>query len=114
MKDQKEYWMFVPGTEKRFAVSNLGHLMKVARKRRCARKIILEGCLEVMPLISDYKTNALGWYVWFDGANHFYARDELMKLFGEEVLAVDHSMDQSAIERREASFKDGIGVRDDV
>lgn len=109
MNDTHEYWIFVPKTQRRYAVSNKGQLMKVARKRRYARKIILEGCLELVPIVSDYKSGALGWYAWFDGESHFFKRDELMELFPQQLLDIDRSMDEAAIAKREATFNEALG-----
>lgn len=112
IKTENECWIFVPGTDSRYAVSNQGRLMKVARKRRYARRMLLEGCMEIVPLVSDYRSEALGWYAWFDNESHFYGRDELMKLFPEELRDVDRSLDQAAVERRAETFKEALSGRD--
>ena len=79
--------------------------MKVAKKKLVVRKSELMAVFEILPLVSSYKTGALGWYVYYDNQKHFLERDEVVKLIPDEVLNVDHSMDQVAIEKREATFK---------
>ena len=113
MMEKKECWFFVPETDNRFAISNFGRLMKVAKKRLVLRRTQVIAVFEILPLVASYKTGVLGWYVYYDNEKHFLARDELVKLIPDEVLKVDHSMDQAAIEKREATFNPEWGGVDD-
>lgn len=108
MESKFDCWVFVPGTEKRFAVSNLGHFMKVARKKRRGNKMVLEACLELMPVIADYKSGALGWYAWYDNDNHFFEREKLMFLFPKELVELDRSNDDDALRLREETLREDI------
>lgn len=106
MNDRFECWVFVPGTDRRFAVSNLGRFMKVARKRRKASAMAMEAILETVPVVSDYKTRTLGWYAYYDNQNHFLARDGLMALFPKELVDVDTSQDKAALAKRNDTFRE--------
>ena len=112
MADAKfECWVDVPGTDGRFQVSNLGHLRMVGRKKRYLKWIVVEMSLKPKPLVCDYATGQLGWWLWFDMANHFMPREGLMRLFPEAILDVDRSADEEARTRKDATFDKDINDR---
>ena len=106
MDREFECWVAIPGTNGRFAVSNLGRCRKVARKHRFCRTTLTLFVNEAVPLVADYKTRELGWYCYFDGESHFYRRDDLMRLFPDGLAAVDPSGDAAAVKRREDTYRD--------
>ena len=101
-----EFWIPVPDTERRFWVSNFGHLLKMARKKRRCSKLFLEFCDEPRPLVADYKSGVIGWYAFYDGENHFLPRDELMNLIPPNLRNVDTSRDDEALKLMKDTFRD--------
>ena len=113
MEDRKfECWVGVPGTEGRFAVSNLGRFRTMAKKERHNRRTLVVFVNEPKPLVCDYKTGLLGWWVYYDGAKHFFARDELMTLFPECCRSPDTSLDESARAKREETYMSPEALRE--
>lgn len=111
MDDSFECWVPVPKTEWRFAVSNRGRCMKLAKKRRLGRKTFLMAVNEPVALVADYKTGELGWYCFFDGESRFFGREALMSLFPEELRHADLSRDAEAVARRNATLRN-FGTED--
>ena len=107
-----ECWTDVPGTDVRFQVSNLGHLRMLARKTMRRGAMTVEQKVEVRPLVCDYKSGRLGWWIWYDGASHFLARDELMALFPETIRSPDLSRDEAARARREETIVSAETLRE--
>ena len=107
-----ECWADVPGTDVRFQVSNLGHLRMLARKTMRRGAMTVEQKVEVRPLVCDYKSGRLGWWIWYDGASHFLARDELMALFPETIRSPDLSRDEAARARREETIVSAETLRE--
>lgn len=100
-----ECWAFIPGTNNRFAISNLGHFMKVAKKKRLMKMTLVVAAFEIEPVVCDYKSGLLGWYAWYDNQNHFFPRGELMSVFPPDIVSIDFSQDNEAIRKRELTIK---------
>ena len=90
-----ELWLSVPETDHRFEVSNFGHLRQMARNVRRGKTTIRVQDVKRKPLMTRFSTGELGWQLFFDGEERFFARDGLMAMFPEAVLAIDHSADES-------------------
>ena len=101
-----EMWIDVPDTGSRGMVSNLGHLKVMGKRKRTIKRSYVAYVNEMRPLVCDFKTSRLGWWVFFDGERHFFAREDLMLLFPKEVQDVDRSRDEEAVEIRERNFRD--------
>ena len=101
-----EMWVFVPDTGARVMVSNLGHLKVIGKKRRMGSRMCELHVDETKNLVCDYKTGVLGWYVFFDRENHFFGREELLRLFPESLLDVDRSRDEEARALKEKTWRD--------
>jgi len=106
MEEKFECWVFVPGTDGRFAVSNRGRFMRIAKKRRFGRQTLRLAVNEIVPLVSDYMSGELGWYGFYDGENHFFAREDLVRAFPESLLNVDRSGDEAAVAKRKETYRD--------
>lgn len=106
MEGKFECWAFVPGTDGRFAVSNRGRFMRIAKKRRFGRQTLRLAVNEIVPLVSDYMSGELGWYGFYDGDNHFFGREGLMRVFPESLRDVDCSADEAAVAKRKETYRD--------
>ena len=102
--DRFECWVDIPGTDGRFQVSNLGHLRMIAKKTRIMGRIAVVLTIEPKPLVCDYKTGRLGWWIFYDGSKLFLPRDELMALFPPEYRQVDSSLDEAATAKRNETY----------
>lgn len=101
-----EVWIDVPETGARVQVSNLGHLRVVGKKRRMGSRVCELHVNEAKGLVCDYKSERLGWYVFFDRVNHFFAREELMRMFPESLADIDRSRDDDARALKEKTWRD--------
>ena len=104
--EDDELWIDVPETGARVQASNRGRLRVVGKKTGRGRRVILCHVNEERRLVCDYKTGLLGWYVFFDGKNHFFERDALMRRFPPGVADVDRSHDEEARRKRDETFID--------
>lgn len=100
-----ECWIDVPETDGRIQFSNLGRLRVRGKKRRRCGKTEVMFVNELKPVVCDYKTSRLGWWVNFDMGKRFFPRDELAALFPAAVRDIDTSRDNSAMEFREKTFR---------
>ena len=107
-----ECWVDVPETKGILQVSNRGRLRRLARKTKRGRSIVVVFASEDVRLVCDYKTGLLGWWVYYDGAKHFFARDELMTLFPECCRNPDTSLDESARAKREETYMSPEALRE--
>ena len=98
MNTTKEVWLPVPNTGWRFEVSNHGHVMQLGRNGAFGRKAVFGAVAK--PLVCDYKTEVLGWHLWFDNEMHFFKLDDLMALFGDIPVEIDPAEMEAARERR--------------
>lgn len=103
-----ECWIDVPGTKGILQVSNRGRLRRLAKKTRRGRSIVVMFTSEDVRLVCDYKTSRFGWWVYFDGENHFFARDEVVGLFPEGLLNVDRSKDAELKRLRDETFVEDV------
>ena len=101
-----ECWIDVPETDGRIQFSNLGRLRVRGKKRRRCSKTEVMFVNELKPVVCDYKTSRLGWWVNFDMGKRFFPRDELAGLFPASVLDIDKSPDAAAREFRDKTFRD--------
>ena len=106
MQGEFECWVDVPGTEARIQVSNRGRLRVLGKKQGRGRHVVRVHVNEERHAVCDYKTGRIGWYVFFDGVKHFFARDELAVLFPEAVRDVDRSHDEELRRMRDETFRD--------
>lgn len=106
MEEKFECWMFVPGTDGRFAVSSRGRFMRIAKKRRLGRRTLRLAVNEIVPLVADYMSGELGWYGFYDGDNHFFGREELMRLIPVSLQDIDRSCDEAAVTRRNETYRE--------
>ena len=106
MQGEFECWVDVPRTDARIQVSNRGRLRVLGKKQGRGRHVVRVHVNEERHAVCDYKTGTIGWYVFFDGEKHFFARDELARLFPESVRDVDSSHDDELRRMREETFRD--------
>ena len=106
MESEFECWIDVPGTEARIQVSNRGRLRVLGKKQGRGRHVVRVHVNEERHAVCDYKTGLIGWYVFFDGGKHFFARDDLVGLFPEAVRDVDLSGDGELRRIRDETFRD--------
>ena len=106
-----EVWIFVPGTDDRYAISNLGHLKMLGRKRRCGRltRMYLEPAMRELKCF--FEDGKFGWIVVLDNAKRYFYRDELMKLFDGYPTDVDTSRDAECRAAREAGYDDWLKLQ---
>ena len=104
--NEVELWLSIPETDHRFEVSNFGHVRQMARNTRRGRSTIRIQAVKPRPLVSDFSSGVLGWSIFFDNANHFFPRDDLMAMFPEAVLDIDCSADADCIAARDAALRD--------
>ena len=105
MDEVSEVWLFVPDTERRFAVSNYGHLMQVAKKVSRRGKVFAIPDGEIKRPCCSFKSGSVGWKVTFDKHNRFFARAELLALFKGIPLRVDTSLDDKLKAERETMIR---------
>lgn len=105
MKTRNECWVDVPETDGRVQVSNRGNLRVMGRKMRIGNKIRMMFLNQMRGVVCDFKTKELGWWIFFDGENHFYRRDDLMELFDEALRDVDRSRDEEAVRLCKEQFR---------
>ena len=107
MKENEfECWIDVPGTDMRFQVSNRGNLRVIAKRQIRGRRCVRVSVCELRRPVCDYKSGKIGWWLFFDGAKHFFTRDELVGNFPEEFRNVDRSKDEEMRKLRDETFRD--------
>ena len=101
-----ECWTDVPGTDGRVLVSNRGNLRVMGRKRRFGNKVRMMFLNQRKGIVCDFKTKQFGWWVYYDGENHFFRREDLVSLFPARLRDVDRSRDEEAKALCEREFRD--------
>lgn len=109
MEKLTEVWIEVPETNGRYMVSNKGHLRQIARKERHGQQMLTIFTSIPKRLVSDFKTEALGWHVFIDGEKRFWERAELINEFEGIPVVIDATEDNEAIELRKRTFRNDIG-----
>ncbi len=99
-----ECWVDVPGTGGRYQVSSFGRLRMLGRKKFLGRTMRILFEPKVKRLASDFKTGEIGWSVYLDGQERFFARDELVGLFPAAYLEVDRSRDAELRAERDEAY----------
>ena len=105
-----ECWVDVPETKGILQVSNRGRLRRLARKTKRGRSIVVVFASGDVRLVCDYKTSRFGWWVYYDGEKHFFARDDLEALFPEGVRNVDRSADAELKRLRDETFVENAEI----
>ena len=106
MKEITEVWVEVPGTDGRYMSSNKGHLKQMGKRQRRGKHEVMVFTNKILPIVSDYISGKLGWYVYMDNQKHFLRRDVLMTLFKGIPVELDNSEILDAIKRRRETFRD--------
>ena len=106
MKEITEVWVEVPGTDGRYMSSNKGHLKQIGKRQRRGKHEVMVFTNKILPIVSDYISGKLGWYVYMDNQKHFLRRDVLMTLFKGIPVELDNSEILDAIKRRRETFRD--------
>ena len=106
MKEITEVWVEVPGTDGRYMSSNKGHLKQMGKRQRRGKHEVMVFTNKILPIVSDYISGKLGWYVYMDNQKHFLRRDVLMTLFKGILVELDNSEILDAIKRRRETFRD--------
>ena len=106
MKEITEVWVEVPGTDGRYMSSNKGHLKQMGKRQRRGKHEVMVFTNKILPIVSDYISGKLGWYVYMDNQKHFLRRDVLMTLFKGIPVELDNSEILDAIKRRRENFRD--------
>ena len=104
--NETELWLSIPDTDFRFEVSNFGHVRQMARNTRRGRSTIRIQAVKPRPLVADFASGELGWWIFFDNTNHFFPRRGLMSLFPDAVISIDHSADAECFATRDAALRD--------
>ena len=106
MKEITEVWVEVPGTDGRYMSSNKGHLKQMGKRQRRGKHEVMVFTNKILPIVSDYISGKLGWYVYMDNQKYFLRRDVLMTLFKGIPVELDNSEILDAIKRRRETFRD--------
>lgn len=108
MDEITEVWVFVPDTDRRYAISNYGHLMMNGKKVAGWKKVttVLDGTIK-KPICS-FRDSRIGWLVMLDKKPRFFARDDLMALFNLIPTKVDTSLDEELKARRDAGYAEWL------
>ena len=106
MKEITEVWVEVPGTDGRYMSSNKGHLKQMGKRQRRGKHEVMVFTNKILPIVSDYISGKLGWYIYMDNQKHFLRRDVLMTLFKGIPVELDNSEILDAIKRRRETFRD--------
>lgn len=106
MNEITEVWVEVPGTSGRYEISNKGHLKQMGKRQRRGKHEVTVFTNKIFPIVSDYISGKLGWYVYMDNQKHFFRRDVLMALFKGVPIEIDNNEILDAIKRRHETFRD--------
>lgn len=101
-----EVWIEVPGTAGRYEVSNKGHLKQVAKRQRRGRQTVTVFTNKIIPIVSDYVSGRLGWYVNYDNEKHFFDCQSLLTLFEGIPAGINNDEIVAAIKKRQETFID--------
>lgn len=101
-----EVWVEVPGTDGRYMVSNKGHLKQVAKRQRRGRQTVTVFTNKIIPIVSDYVSGRLGWYVNYDNEKHFFDCQSLLALFEGIPAGINNDEIVAAIKKRQETFID--------
>ena len=104
MNKVTEVWIDVPGTDGRFMFSNKGHLKQVGVCRRRGNHNVIVFTNKIIPIVSDYISGRLGWYLCYDNEKHFFDCQSLLTLFEGIPAGVNNDEIVAAIKKRQETF----------
>lgn len=86
MNKVTEVWIDVPGTDGRFMFSNKGYLKQVGVCRRRGNHNVIVFTNKIIPIVSDYISGRLGWYLCYDNEKLFLIASRSLRFLKESRL----------------------------